>query len=288
MKIDEIGSRHEQLTVIAESDPVNSNAMWLCKCDCGNETIVRGSNLRSGGTKSCGCLTTKINELGNKYKFLTVIAKAKSVNNKSMWLCKCDCGNMVTVRSASLRSGNTKSCGCIKKKDEIGNRYERLAIIAEAEMVNGIAMWLCKCGCGNETIVSGRNLRYGGTKSCGCWGIDKSSAQRGNKNHAYIHGRDCGFGTKEQREFHEHIRERDNYTCRECGKTQEQELTEAGQRLSVHHKDGDHFHNVDENAVTLCECCHSGIHGELAKIQAEKDYWDMMYRIEQEANNERE
>ena len=31
-------------------------AMWLCKCDCGNEKIVNGYNLRNGNTKSCGCL----------------------------------------------------------------------------------------------------------------------------------------------------------------------------------------------------------------------------------------
>lgn len=31
-------------------------ALWLCRCDCGKETTVRGSDLRSGGRKSCGCL----------------------------------------------------------------------------------------------------------------------------------------------------------------------------------------------------------------------------------------
>jgi len=30
--------------------------MWLCQCDCGNEVTVSGNNLRSGNTKSCGCL----------------------------------------------------------------------------------------------------------------------------------------------------------------------------------------------------------------------------------------
>ena len=33
--------------------------MWLCECECGNETIVTLGNLTSGGTKSCGCLSHK-------------------------------------------------------------------------------------------------------------------------------------------------------------------------------------------------------------------------------------
>ena len=28
--------------------------------------------------------------------------------------------------------------------------------------------WLCKCDCGAERIVLGRNLTSGGTRSCGC------------------------------------------------------------------------------------------------------------------------
>ena len=30
--------------------------LWKCLCDCGNETVVRGSHLVAGATKSCGCL----------------------------------------------------------------------------------------------------------------------------------------------------------------------------------------------------------------------------------------
>lgn len=29
---------------------------WLCRCDCGNEKIIQGCNLRNGTTKSCGCI----------------------------------------------------------------------------------------------------------------------------------------------------------------------------------------------------------------------------------------
>lgn len=30
--------------------------IWLCRCDCGTLTLVRGGGLNSGKTKSCGCL----------------------------------------------------------------------------------------------------------------------------------------------------------------------------------------------------------------------------------------
>ena len=54
-----IGKRFGRLTVIAKSEKQTSNrqARWVCLCDCG--TIlpsVTGSHLRSGNTKSCGCL----------------------------------------------------------------------------------------------------------------------------------------------------------------------------------------------------------------------------------------
>lgn len=35
---------------------------------------------------------------------------------KSLWLCKCDCGNTSTPKSWSLRSGTTQSCGCLHKE----------------------------------------------------------------------------------------------------------------------------------------------------------------------------
>jgi hypothetical protein len=34
----------------------HGHAYWLCRCECGNKTIVDGGNLRSGNSRSCGCL----------------------------------------------------------------------------------------------------------------------------------------------------------------------------------------------------------------------------------------
>lgn len=53
-------------------------------------------------------------------------------------------------------------------KDETGKRYGRLIVLKKVESKGNRAMYLCKCDCGNEKIICGRNLREGRTMSCGC------------------------------------------------------------------------------------------------------------------------
>lgn len=51
------GVRFSGLVVITYVGKDKSgNSRWLCQCDCGNEKIVLGGNLKNGHTKSCGCL----------------------------------------------------------------------------------------------------------------------------------------------------------------------------------------------------------------------------------------
>lgn len=51
-----IGAVFGRLTVISEADPeVGGSLRYLCRCTCGHEPTVRGSNLRDGKTTSCGC-----------------------------------------------------------------------------------------------------------------------------------------------------------------------------------------------------------------------------------------
>lgn len=60
------GQKFGRLTVIKRAENQGHNCMWLCRCDCGNEKIVRGSHLKSGAIKSCGCLS--IEELQHRAK----------------------------------------------------------------------------------------------------------------------------------------------------------------------------------------------------------------------------
>lgn len=59
--------KFDRLTVIkrvedyvSTKDSSNKYVQWLCKCDCGNEVVALGTSLRSGSTKSCGCLSKEL------------------------------------------------------------------------------------------------------------------------------------------------------------------------------------------------------------------------------------
>ena len=55
--------------------------------------------------------------VGDKFGRLTVVKKTKfKYFNSSVWECTCDCGNKVVVSSGALSSGNTLSCGCLRKE----------------------------------------------------------------------------------------------------------------------------------------------------------------------------
>lgn len=53
------GRRFGRLTVLEFVSRSGSSTLWRCKCDCGNEKILRRSNFQYGETKSCGCLLSE-------------------------------------------------------------------------------------------------------------------------------------------------------------------------------------------------------------------------------------
>ena len=55
-KLDLTGQRFGKLTVLAPAGNIGPYTAWLCRCECGREAVVATRRLRSGGTRSCGCL----------------------------------------------------------------------------------------------------------------------------------------------------------------------------------------------------------------------------------------
>lgn len=115
------GQKFGKLTVLGIDHKVpmkggGYHRYYKCRCECGNETVVLGGNLKSGHTKSCGCLHKgcQIKDLtGEIFGRLTVLEFAYTKNEESYWKCCCSCGAEIIVRSKCLARGETKSCGCL-------------------------------------------------------------------------------------------------------------------------------------------------------------------------------
>lgn len=58
----------------------------------------------------------KIDMTGQRFGRLTVINQSENRNGEITWLCKCDCGNEVSVKGVNLRKGITRSCGCLRRE----------------------------------------------------------------------------------------------------------------------------------------------------------------------------
>ncbi|MBZ9622957.1 hypothetical protein G9F71_008825 [Clostridium sp. FP2] len=131
---DMIGQVFNRLTVISYYGvDKGRRILWLCRCSCDNDKdiIVNGTSLRNGHTQSCGCLKKEagsarsIDITGQKFGRLTVIShNGSNEDRRSLWLCKCDCGEEVTVTGKELRNGSVQSCGCLSR--EISSKNGKL------------------------------------------------------------------------------------------------------------------------------------------------------------------
>lgn len=128
---DRTGLRYGRLIALYPTNKrAGTNVVWHCRCDCGNEVDVDGSQLGKN-IFSCGCLRqdmakktglAKIKDLtGQEFGHLIVLSYV-DIENKagSHWLCQCDCGKQIVVSRQNLIQGKTTSCGCshIKSKGE--------------------------------------------------------------------------------------------------------------------------------------------------------------------------
>lgn len=56
-----VGKKFGKLTVLEETDKrtKNKKILWLCQCECGNTNEISGSDLVTGNTVSCGCMSSR-------------------------------------------------------------------------------------------------------------------------------------------------------------------------------------------------------------------------------------
>lgn len=113
--IDLAGQRFGRLVALRACGRRKDGRMrWLCICDCGREFEVGGDCLRDGHTRSCGCLRF-IDIAGLRFGRLTAVKLVGKNRLGGLWNCLCDCGAESVVACSTLRSGITKSCGCLRR-----------------------------------------------------------------------------------------------------------------------------------------------------------------------------
>lgn len=182
------GEKYNKLTAIKYIGKTkNGSAIWLWKCDCGNEKEIVANSVKTGNTKSCGCLKKeqnknnlkhKIKDISNKrFGFLTAIKYAGSCPSGAQWECICDCGNKTIVSLSHLESGITKSCGCYVARNNFlkikNKKFGKLTVI-DFKYINNNPKIICQCDCGNIVETKYSLLTSGNTKSCGCFQKEKT------------------------------------------------------------------------------------------------------------------
>lgn len=142
---DMTGKFFGKLTVLEQGpDEITSKGKrhirWLCRCECGNEIVTRGTALRNGHTRSCGCVHSEAamniglqDITGKKFGRWTVLYENGRLKEPSgclvpLWHCRCECGEERDLRAGTLKRGLSLSCGCYK--------YERLSELAKVGIRN--------------------------------------------------------------------------------------------------------------------------------------------------------
>jgi hypothetical protein len=94
--------------------------------------------------------------IGKKFGKLMPVEVVGTKRIHLIYRCVCECGNEVEVLGNSLRSGNTKSCGCIRRPNLVGMENDHGVVISKVRN----QMWEISCKhCGDTHVQNQRELR---------------------------------------------------------------------------------------------------------------------------------
>ena len=115
---------------------------------------------------------------GKKFGKLTVIRYSHSKNNHRYWMCRCECGKEVSVITSSLKTGNTKSCGCMQNRPKHNESRTKLYSVW-----NGIRQ-----RCNNKNSKHYKNYGGRGITVCEEWDNSYESFREWALNNGYKQG----------------------------------------------------------------------------------------------------
>jgi len=111
------GQKFSRLLVLHKDPSITGRTYWKCRCDCGNETLVRADSLHSGAIASCGCFHSEAaREIG--------MLKRISLDGKTEKKCT-RCKNIVPKEGFTERNWLTNGRACINCVSAKGKIYAR-------------------------------------------------------------------------------------------------------------------------------------------------------------------
>lgn len=164
--------------------------------------------------------------------------------------------------------------------DIAGQRFGRLLVVERAPNQRGPVHWLCRCDCGNETVVASVNIRTGNTRSCGCLHAESArkngrttmltngeAAFRALLGHYKRNARNRGIEFKLSREEFKALTQQDCYYCGSMPQSIMRGATYSGDYV---YNGVDRIDNalgyIPDNCVPCCKFCNlakaGGMHEE--------------------------
>lgn len=112
-----------------------------------------------------------IDETGNKYGRLVVLERGPAdKSGEACWLCKCGCGKTMVTRGSALRTGHTRSCGCLHEEMLKDGLVVKHGMNRRAGRHPLYKLWEnIKSRCYNPNAKGYRDYGGRGIKVCGSW-----------------------------------------------------------------------------------------------------------------------
>ncbi len=105
-------------------------------------------------------------------KLLVIEKIQKTKKNGCSYLCRCECGVEKIINKSKLVTKNVASCGCSYFNNIIGLTFNSWTVLEripnDPTLGKNEIKWKCRCKCGKISVVLGKCLKNGTSKSCGC------------------------------------------------------------------------------------------------------------------------
>lgn len=116
--------------------------------------------------------------VGNKSANWLVLKESEIIKGRSLYFCRCDCGNETYVRPEVIKSANSTHCTKCRHKSvqpKNGDKYGSWTVIQEVESKEKRKHYIVKCDCGSVKVIRGIRLRFGDSSKCRKCGSTKHS-----------------------------------------------------------------------------------------------------------------